>query len=409
MRRRRFLAGSAALGLANASRLAAEPLPTAHIELGDGVFLQETWRELGPRSVGVIANQSGVTSRLESIVDAILRHGQIRIKAIYAPEHGFRGDRGAGASVASYVDPQTHLPVFSLYGVSRHPSAAMLQGVDVLLFDIQDVGSRAYTYISTMAYAMQSAQAYGKEFWVLDRPNPIGGAVEGPVLEPPFESFIGLYPIPMRHGMTVGELATLFNDHFGIGAKLRVVRMKGWRSSMIWPDTGLQWVQTSPNIPDWQTTFVYVGTGLLDSAGINNGSGFTKPFFLAGTAGLDGARLAARLNQRNLPGVWFRPAAWSPLTGFWKDRELTGVELIVFDPRRFVAVRTAVEILVAIRELFPHAIAIESVSGLDRDWGTDSFRQGLLAGKSADAIVAQWDPGVAQFDALRKRYALYEP
>ena len=192
----------------------------------------------------------------------------------------------------------------------------MLDGIDVLLFDIQDVGSRAYTYISTMAYAMQSARQFGKEFWVLDRPNPIGGAiVEGPVLEPAHESCVGLYPIPMRHGMTIGELATLFNEHFGIGAKLRVVRMNGWRRATIWPDTGLQWVPTSPNIPTWQTTFVYVGTGLLDSAGVNNGSGFTLPFFLAGGPAIDGTKLAARLNARNLPGVWFRPAAWSPLTG----------------------------------------------------------------------------------------------
>ena len=357
----------------------------------------------------MIANQSGVTSRLESIVDAIRRHGAIRIKAIYAPEHGFRGDRNAGASVASYVDSQTHLPVYSLYGASRHPSAAMLEGVDVLLFDIQDVGSRAYTYISTMAYAMQSARTYGKEFWVLDRPNPIGGAVvEGPVLEPAYESFIGLYPIPIRHGMTVGELATLFNERFGIGAKLRVVRMNGWRRSMIWPDTGLQWVQTSPNIPTWQTTVVYVGTGLLDSAGINNGSGFTLPFFLAGAAGIDGTKLAARLNSRNLPGVWFRPTAWSPLTGFWEGHELTGVELVVFDPRRFFAVRTAVEIAVAVRDLFPHAIDIKSVSGLDRDWGTDSFRRALLDGETAEAILAQWTASVAEFESMRRRYLLYD-
>ena len=348
-----------------------------------------------------------MTSRLESVVDAILHHGQIRIKAIYAPEHGFRGDRGAGASVASYVDPQTHLPVYSLYGASRHPSAAMLHGVDVLLFDIQDVGSRAYTYISTMAYAMQSARQFGKEFWVLDRPNPIGGTVEGPILEPPYESFIGLYPIAMRHGMTVGELATLFNERFGIGAKLRVVRMNGWRRSMIWPDTGLQWVPTSPNIPDWRTTIVYVGTGLLDNAGINNGSGYTMPFFFAGSAGIDGTKLAARLNARNLPGVWFRPAAWTPYVGFWKDHELTGVELVVFEPRHFVAVRTAVEISVAIRDLFPHAINVANVAGLDRDWGTDSFRQALLAGKSADAILAQWAPAVTDFQAMRKRYLLY--
>jgi uncharacterized protein YbbC (DUF1343 family) len=285
----------------------------------------------------------------------------------------------------------------------------MLEDVDVLLFDIQDVGSRAYTYISTMAYAMQSARAHGKEFWVLDRPNPIGGAiVEGPVLEPAYESFIGLYPIPIRHGMTVGELATLFNDRFGIGAKLRVVRMYGWRRSMIWPDTGLQWVPTSPNIPTWQTTVVYVGTGLLDSAGINNGSGFTLPFFLAGADGVDGTKLAVRLNARNLPGVWFRPAAWSPLTGFWEGHELTGVELNVFDPRSFYAVRTAVEIAVAVRDLYPHAIDIKSMSGLDRDWGTDSFRQTLLAGETADAILAQWTPSVAAFESMRKKYLLYD-
>jgi uncharacterized protein YbbC (DUF1343 family) len=409
MLRRRFLSSSAAFAVAATARLGAEAPPPARIELGDEVFLRSEWHALGGRTVGVIANQSGVTSHLESIVDAIRGHGGIRIKAIYGPEHGFRGDRGAGASVTSYIDPQTQLPVYSLYGASRHPSAAMLEGVDVLLFDIQDVGSRAYTFISTMAYAMQSARQYDKEFWVLDRPNPIGGAiVEGPVLEPVYESFIGLYPIPMRHGMTVGELAALFNDHFAIGARLRVVRMNGWHRSTLWPDTGLQWVPTSPNIPTWQTTFVYVGTGLLDSAGINNGSGFTLPFFLAGTAGVDGPKLAARLNARNLPGVWFRPAAWSPLTGFWEGQELTGVQLMVFDFRRFYAVRTAVEIAVAIRDLFPHAIDIKSANELARDWGTDAFRKGLLAGKSAEAIIAQWAASTQEFESLRRRYLLYD-
>ncbi len=279
----------------------AESLPAARIELGNEVFLRRAWRDLGGRTIGLITNQSGVTSQLESVVNATLRQGRVRVKAIYAPEHGFRGDRNAGASVASYIDPQTHLPVYSLYGASKHPGAQMLDGVDVMCFDIQDVGSRAYTYISTMAYAMQAAKQFNKEFWVLDRPNPIGGAVEGPVLEPPYESFIGLYPIAMRHGMTIGELAGLFNDHFGIGAKLRVVRMTGWGHSMIWPDTRLQWVATSPNIPDWQTTFVYPGTGLLDSAGINNGSGYTKPFFLAGALALDGSKLAARFERAQSP------------------------------------------------------------------------------------------------------------
>ncbi len=243
---------------------------------------------------------------------------------------------------------------------------------------------------------------------MLDRPNPAGGAtVEGPVLEPAYESFIGLYPIAMRHSMTVGELAKLFNEHFGIGAKLRVVKMNGWRRAMIWPDTGLRWVQTSPNIPRWQTTIVYSGMGLINTVGVNNGSGAANPFFLAGMAGIDGDELAQHLNALTLPGVSFAATSWSPPDGFWVNHTLTGVELTVTDPRRYLAVRTAVEIVVAVRDLFPHVIKIKSVSGLDRDWGTDSFRQAFLAGKPTDAILAQWTASVAAFNSLRARYLLY--
>ncbi|MEO9171181.1 MAG: DUF1343 domain-containing protein [Candidatus Baltobacteraceae bacterium] len=408
MNRRLFLTcAGAALCTAPALPLLADPLPRAAITLGDEVFLNETWRELAGRGVGVITNQTGVTSRLQTIVDAIRRNPRIALKGIYAPEHGFRGDRTAGAYVASYTDPDTHLPVYSLYGPTRHPSAAMLEGVDVLLFDIQDVGSRAYTFVSTMAYAMESAKEHGKEIWILDRPNPLGDTLEGPVLEPEFSSFIGLYPIPMRHGMTVGELARLFNDRFGIGAKLRVIPMRGYERSMIWPETHLQWVQSSPNIPDWQTTFVYVCTGLIDNAGINNGTGFTKPFFYAGALGIDASALANRLNSHALPGVYFRAASWSPIAGFWKDRELSGVELVVFDPRVFPGVRTAVEILTAVRDTAPHAIHIAQAAALDRDWGTSSLRTGLLAGKSAAEIGAGWIPALERFRTLREKYLLY--
>ncbi|MBV8148044.1 MAG: DUF1343 domain-containing protein [Candidatus Eremiobacteraeota bacterium] len=407
MKRSTFVAATAAAALHAPLRTEAEALPPARIDLGDEVFLSGAWRELGSRSIGVIANQSGVTSSLETIVDAAQRQTNLRIRAIFAPEHGFRGDVAAGASVASYVDAQTGLPVRSLYGGTRRPTAAMLADIDVLLFDIQDVGSRAYTFVSTMAYAMQSARAFDKEFWVLDRPNPVGGAiVEGPVLQPAFESFIGLYPIPMRHGMTVGELARLFNHRFAINARLRVIPMRGWRRSMIWPDTQLQWVPTSPNVPTWETTFVYLCTGLIDNAGINNGTGFTKPFFYAGAAGIDGAKLALRLNARDLPAVWFRPAAWSPTSGFWQGKELHGVELVVFEPRRFLAVRTAVEILTAIREVSPRAVHVDPAA-LDRDWGTARLREGLLNGSSGAEIVASWSDAAASFQALRQMYLLY--
>lgn len=385
----------------------AAPIPQAAVTLGDEVFLQESWRDLRGRCVGIVTNQTGVTSALESIVDAARRNPQICIKAIYSPEHGLRGDRPAGASVASYVDGRSGLPVYSLYGATRRPTAEMLDAVDVLLFDIQDVGDRAYTYVSTMAYVMEAARDAHKEIWILDRPNPIGGEiVEGPVLDPRFKSFVGLYPIALRHGMTVGELAGMFNEAFNIGAELRVIKMRGWNRSMLWPATGLAWVQTSPNIPEWDTTLVYPSTGLIDEAGINNGVGYTKPFKYAGATGLDGGRLADYLNARPIPGVFFRAAAWTPLSGFWVGKTIGGVELIVTNPRTFRAVRTAVEILCAIRTLAPGQLALHPAA-LDRNWGTDTLRLGLTGGLAPEHIVRSWEPETQRFRAMRSPFLLY--
>jgi uncharacterized protein YbbC (DUF1343 family) len=405
--RRRFIAQTA-----TGAMLASVPRPlvaqSAPFALGDDVFLDGAWRKLASGGVGIITNQSGVTSKGESIVDAVRRRTQLDVRAIFAPEHGLRGDRPAGAAVSSYVDAQTGLPVYSLYGATRHADAAELSEIRTLLFDIQDVGSRAYTYISTMAYAMQTARARGIAFCVLDRPNPVGGVtVEGPVLQPAFSSFIGLYPIAMRHGMTVGELARLFNDRFGIGSQLHVVPMRGWRRSMLWPDTGLHWVRTSPNVPQWQTTFVLLCTGLIDNAGINNGVGTDTPFFLAGTLGLDGNALADAMNAHRLPGVSFEAARWSPTAGFWKGRTLSGVRLSVADPASFLPVKTSVSLLVTIRQIAPHAIVVKDPAALDRDWGTDALRLGLLHGLSTDAILAQWNSRTTNFQALRSKYLLY--
>ena len=403
----RICAGAVLAAAALFSQCAAAPLPGAHVTLGDEVFLRTAARDLHGRCVGVITNQTGVTSRLVNIVDAIKADGHICMKAIYSPEHGLRGDRPAGAYVSSYTDERTGLPVYSLYGKQKHPTAQMLAGVDVLLFDIQDVGARPYTYVSTMAYAMEAAKQFGKEIWVLDRPNPIGGTmVEGPVLDPRFKSFIGLYPIAMRHGMTVGELATMFNKAFGIGAKLRVVKMRGWQRWMLWPDTGLQWVQTSPNIPEWSSTVVYPCTGLIDNAGLNGGIGTTKPFKYAGAPGLDAYKLAARLNARAIPGVYFRPAYWSPFFGALADRQISGVELDVFDPAVFPSVRTAVELVTAVRAVSPHTIHVDA-KPLAIDWGTDTLGTALSKGLSASQIESAWQPALDRFKALRAKYLLY--
>ena len=411
MRRFDLLFSTAAAFAAGALRPVpseAAPLPRAAVTLGNETFLSEAWRDLRGRSVGVVTNQTGVTSSLETIVDAIRRNPEIALKAIYSPEHGLRGDQSAGAYVGSYVDERSALPVYSLYGATRRPSAAMLAGIDVLLFDIQDVGDRAYTYISTLAYVMEAAKAYGKAVWVLDRPNPLGGSiVEGPVLDPKFASFIGLYPLPVRHGMTMGELAKLYNERFGIGCTLRVIPMKNYTRAMLWPDTGLQWVQTSPNIPEWSTTLVYPATGLIDGAGVNNGTNYTKPFKYAGAYKLDGLRLAEHLNGRPIPGVHFRAASWTPLAGFWQGKTLTGVELVVTDDRAFRAVRTAVEILVAVRKISPSTISIHNAAGLDKDWGTDTLRRGLEDGLDPEAILRQWEPATRAFVEMRERYAIY--
>lgn len=402
---------SAFLALAASAVFAPQRAVAARaVALGDDIFIRETWRDLVGSTVGIVTNQSGVTSWGVPVIDAVARDGNVAVKALFAPEHGIRGRVGAGSRIASSIDPTTGLPVYSLYGKTRRPTREMLAGIDVLLFDIQDVGARAYTFISTMAYVMQAAREFGKEVWILDRPNPVGGEiVEGPVLDPAFSSFIGLYPIAMRHGMTVGELALLFNDRFGIRCNLRVIAMRDYRRGMLWPDTGLPWIPTSPNIPTWDTTLVYPATGLVSGAGLNNGTGDVvpfKPFFIAGAYGLDGARLAASLNAAKPAGVRFEAAAWTPRSGFWGGKTLTGIGLILTDPKRFRAVRAAVEILVALRATAPAFLHVHARE-LDRDWGTDTLRLGLAEGMSVDALEAQWTDDVRAFEALRKPYLLY--
>jgi uncharacterized protein YbbC (DUF1343 family) len=405
--RRSFLAAgaaaAAALVLPRGGRAQAK---TPRVTLGDDVFVRDAWRDLRGRTIGIVTNPSGVLSNGTPLVDAVHANPQIAVKALFGPEHGIRGTVGAGETVGSSTDEKTGLPVYSLYGKTRHPSAEMLDGIDVLVFDIQDVGARPYTYVSTMAYVMESAAQYGKEVWVLDRPNPIGGlAIDGPVLDPKFKSFIGLYPIPERHGLTVGELARLINENFRVGCKLRVIPLRGWSRDMLWNETGLTWVPTSPNMPYALTTLVYLATGLVDEAGVNNGIGTDRPFEYAGGYGFDPLAYAATLNARNVPGIHFEPQTWVPRKGFWAGKTLGGVYLDLTEPHAFPSVRTAVELLAAARAHGKLRVAHEAV--MDRDWGTDTVRLALLAGESPDAIVAAWKPGLRAFEKLRAKYLLY--
>jgi uncharacterized protein YbbC (DUF1343 family) len=410
--RRSFLAGGgAALAMPSAARatdLSVRATEKNRIVLGDDVFVRDAWRTLRGRTIGIVTNQSGVLSSREPLVDAVHRNGQINVKALFGPEHGIRGVVGAGETVGSSVDEKTGLPVHSLYGSTRHPTQAMLDGIDVLVFDIQDVGARPYTYVSTMAYVMEAAAQYGKEVWILDRPNPVGGVLlDGPVLDPKFKSFIGLYPIPERHGMTVGELAELYNDHFKIGCELKVVMMEGWSREMLWADTGLTWVATSPNMPFARTTLVYLATGLVDEAGVNNGIGTARPFEYAGGYGYDPAAFRDALAARKIPGVEFEPTDWVPAKGFWAGKTLRGVTINVTDPHAFPSVRTAVEFLAAARAQGKYHVASGHEKIMDRDWGTDAIRLALDTGTPPDTIVASWQPGLRTFKALRSKYLLY--
>jgi uncharacterized protein YbbC (DUF1343 family) len=399
-----FLAAGGAL-LAAAARPSFAAARTPRVALGDDAFVRDAAAQLRGRTIGIVTNPTGVLSTGEPLIDAAVRAG-VAVKALFGPEHGIRGTAGAGEVVGTTSDAKTGLPVYSLYGSTRRPTAEMLAGIDVLVFDIQDVGARPYTYVSTMAYVMQAAGQYGKDVWVLDRPNPTGGVlIDGPVLEPKFHSFVGLYPIPERHGMTVGELARLINDHFGVGCRLRVVPMQGWTRDMLWADTGLTWIPTSPNMPFARTTLVYLATGLVDEGGVNNGVGTDRPFEYAGGFGFDAAAFRAQLAARAIPGVEFEPAEWVPVRGFWSGKTLAGVSINLTDPHLFPSVRTAVEFLAAARAQGKFHVAHEAI--MDRDWGTDAVRLGLEAGASPDAIVSAWRSGLAAFRTLRGRYLLY--
>ena len=378
---------------------------------GIDVLLQERLDLVAGKRVGLITNPTGLTSRLKANIDA-LREAGVNLVALFGPEHGVRGDVEAGKAVSSYTDPKTGIPVYSLYGKTRKPTPEMLRGVDILLYDIQDIGSRPYTYISTMALAMEAARDAGIPFVVLDRPNPLGGnLVDGPVLDPKFKSFIGIYPIPYVYGLTVGELARLFNSEFRIGCDLTVVPMKGWHRDMLFGDTGLVWVPTSPHIPHALTPFYCATTGGLGELGtVNEGVGTPLPFELVGAPWVDADKLADELNGLGLPGVFFRPTAYRPYYFRFANQQLWGVQIHILDPHVFRPVTTQLHILHALHKLFPdHDLLVsERASSFDRAWGTDQVRLLLAEGKDPETILKSWQPGISAYMRMRSRYLLYQ-
>ena len=406
----------------------------SRVRLGVDIFLEKHLDLVKGKRVGLITNPSGVNGRLESTAGLFFRNPSIRLAALYGPEHGVRGNAQAGEYVPFYFDGKFEVPVFSLYGQSikpvpgmirnideymrsfdtvaegKIPEGAMVQDVDVLIYDIQDVGARVYTYIATMAYALQACAESEIEFVLLDRPNPINGVdIEGTILEyPRFSSFLGLYPIPARHGMTLGELARLFNDKFlPKKAKLTVIPMEGWTRRLWYDQTSLPWVFPSPNMPTLDTATVYPGQVYLEGTNVSEGRGTTRPFEIFGAPWIDGHDLARKLNALGLQGVAFREAWFTPTFSKFQGQLCGGAQVHVTDRSAYRSVETALHIIQALRDDSPDRFAFHE-EYFDKIMGTASVREALEKGRSVREIVAGFKTGLEEFKALREPYLLYE-
>lgn len=387
------------------------------IALGLEVLLSEQPHMLSGVRTGLICNPSSVDHRFQHAADLFHAHPQINLTALFGPQHGIRGETQDNMiEWEGFYDARTGVMAHSLYGQVRQPTAAMLRGVDVLVFDVQDVGTRVYTFIYTMALAMQAARAYGKRFIVLDRPNPINGlAIEGWLLEPGHESFVGMFPLPMRHGMTIAELARLFNEEFQIGCELEVVPMRGWQREDWFDDTDAPRVLPSPNIPTLDTAVVYPGTVLVEGTKVSEGRGTTRPFEINGAPYADAYRLAEHLQKLQLPGVHFRPHSFQPTFQKHAQQLCHGVQLHVLDRAIFKPVITGVALIKAMHDLYPADFAwqeppyeyVHDRLPFDVIAGTTRLREQLESGASVDELAVSWRGDEEAFAERRRPYLLY--
>ena len=386
-----------------AAQAPRETRPGIEVLLADSIHLVEGLR------AGLVTNHTGIDRTGVPSIDLLHRDARVELVALYSPEHGIRGEAEAGELVESGVDPRTGLPVHSLYGSTRKPTPEMLEGVEVLLFDIQDIGARYYTYVYTMALAMEAAGEAGIPFVVLDRPNPIGGlGVQGNVLDPAFASFVGMYPIPMRHGMTPGELARLFQGEFGVDVELGVAPLSGWDRSDEFLDTGLPWTAPSPNMPSVESARHYPGTCLFEGTNLSVGRGTPIAFQQIGAPWLDGEALAANLTAHELPGVRFEAVRFvpeNPGDGKHGGVEVGGVRLVATGPG-YDPTEAAVAALIEATALSGDRWAWREAA-IDRLAGTDRLRLAVDAGASLAEIRAGWEPELSEFLRVRERYLLY--
>jgi uncharacterized protein YbbC (DUF1343 family) len=367
--------------------------------------------------VGLLCNHGSVGRNLEHSRFLLRDRAGLALSCLFSPQHGFSAEKQDNMIESDHgIDRATGLPLFSLYGESRRPSREMFDHLDVLLVDLVDVGTRVYTFIYTMAYCLEAAARWHKKVVVLDRPNPIGGlAVEGNVLDPAYRSFVGLFELPMRHAMTIGELALFFNREGDIGAELEIVKMENWQRSMYFDETGLPWVFPSPNMPTPQTALVYPGQVVWEGTSVSEGRGTTLPFELVGAPYWETERLSEVLTGYDLPGCLLRPVVFEPTSGKWAGQPCNGYQLHVTDRQQFLPYRTALSLLQAVMQLYraefaykepPYEYEFEKLP-MDLILGDQRVREELENGMKPQNLEKRWQPGLQQFIEKRSRYLLY--
>ncbi len=383
------------------------PGQTREIRPGIDVLLADSAHLVADRRVGLLTNQTGVNRTGGSDVEALLQHG-VQLVAIFSPEHGFRGNLDE-SNIGHTTDSATGLPIYSLYGAQREPTPEMLGQIDVLLCDLQDIGARTYTYISTILHAMRAAAGVGLDVVVLDRPNPIGGElVQGPVLDTAFATYVGMLPVPLRHGMTMGELALFGNDVLGIGANVTVVPADGWQRGIWFDGTGLPWVRPSPNMPNLESATHYPGIVVFEATNLSVGRGTPIAFQVLGAPWLRPSDVAEVVGEQ--PGVAISDTTITP--GDAADRKYSEVTIPalkfrVTDRSTYDPTQLMVRLLTAIKQVHPDSFAVTTASGFDRLAGSDGLRLALEGDQPADRIIASWEEGLGGIASTRRRYLLY--
>jgi uncharacterized protein YbbC (DUF1343 family) len=375
----------------------------SQVRTGIDVLVREEFKRLAGRRVGLVTNHTGVDSTGASTIDLLAKAPGVKLVALFGPEHGIRGQ--LDTLVADSKDEKTGLPIYSLYGKNRRPTAEQLKGIDTLVYDIQDIGCRFYTYLTTLGYLLETAAAHKLRLVVLDRPNPIGGlVVEGPVLEKSRESFVGYHPLPVRHGMTLGELAGLFNQERKIGAELEVVQVEQWRRNQLYDRTGLAWIYPSPNMRSLTAALLYPGIGLLETTNVSVGRGTDRPFEVLGAPWLDGRRLAADLASAGLRGVRFVPMRFTPGSSTHAKKECGGVQVYIDDWSRFESLPVGFAIAASLRKLYAKEWQVERYNAL---LGNAAVLQALREGEPAARLLRLGAADLRAFRRVRARYLLY--